>query len=390
MLFNYICGIILGYIEGDFMHDDSLIEKYLEFAKRWSFDKDYLRDVIILGKKKLENKNLSRRKRQSIRIDIDTFERFLLDDFELKSSDSYAFSTPNNIDKLKDYILVKMKKQYDMFGVDAINFIIDLNDTGLFEESKGISDITELSISEWVELIIKNYEKNLPKFVLPAREILLDDEVKQIQLIETEDSYCHYDYITDKSYILVNMTDAPCIFNHEVEHAIEEYFRYHTNYLYDELGAILNEMLFNEELYKLKGCLFFGDYDFRIDESAYLLNSVCDYFKVLLYFATRNFDVSTNEFVDTFVKYGIVDENNVLEYLSEDIATNYMEGNMGYLFSFLKAVELRELFINSNRDAFYILEYYLKNKKFVFRKPKDGFMLYNRYIDDVKSRVRKK
>ena len=156
---------------------------------------------------------------------------------------------------------------------------------------------------------------------------MLDDSVRQIQVIDSEDSYCHYDYITKKSYILVNMLDAPCIFNHEVEHAIEEYFRYPTNNLYDELGAILNEMLFNEEIYKLNGRLEFGDYDFRTDETSYLLNSVYDYFKILLIFADKNFNISTNELIDTFLKFENTDKMSVLEYLREDIVVNRITGD---------------------------------------------------------------
>lgn len=360
----------------------SLMDEYLGFNAKWSFDKEYLKKVIELGKKRLENNNLSRRERQSTRIDIETFSRFMNNDFELKS-DSYNFSTPKNIDKLSEYILFKMKRHYDILGEDTIRFIIDLYEECIFEEVRGISDITKLSLEEQTELIIKNYERNIPKFVNPAKEILLDDSVKQIQVIDEDDSYCHYDSITNKSYILVNMLDAPCIFNHEVEHAVEEYYNYPTHFLYDELGAILNEMLFNEEIHRLNGYLCEGDYDFRLDEASYLLNSVYSYFKILLEFASKNFNISTNELIDTFIKYDITEENTILEYLSEDIATNYMEGSMGYLFSFLRALELRELFINKNNDSFYIFEHYLKSKKFVFRKPKDGFMLYSRYIDSV-------
>lgn len=372
------------------MHDGNLMNEYLAFSNKWSFDKDYLRTVIDDGNKMLENKDLSRRARQAIKVDIETFSRFIDGDFELKSSDCYNFSTPNNIDKLRDCILFRMKKQYNILGEDLIKFIIDLSETSIFEEVRGISDITKLSMDEQVELIIKNYERNALKFVKPAKEIIIDNGVKQIQVIDSEDSYCHYDYITRKSYILINMLDAPCIFNHEVEHAIEEYYRYHTNILYDELGAILNEMLFNEEIYKMNGCLFEGDYDFRLDEAAYLLKSVSNYFKILLIFASKNFNISTDELIDRFVNYEKASKMLVLEYLREDIATNWMLGNIGYLVSFLKAIELRELFLNSNKDSFYIFECYLKSKKFMFRKPKDGFDLYIRYVEEVKSRVKKK
>ena len=376
--------------EGDIVDKFSLIEKYLEFNRRFSFDKEDLRRNIELGKRKLQNNNLSRKMRQNIKIDIATFERFLKDDFEYKNDGCYEYSTPSNIDKLRDFILVKMQKQYNMLGYDIIKFIIELSEMRIFEENLATSNATMLAMDEQIELLFKNYEKNSPKFLLPAKEIILDEKVHQIQIIEDEDSYCHYDSISGRSYLLINNTDAPCIFNHEVEHAIEEYFKYHTNYIYDELGAILNEMLFNEEIFKYKGYLLEGDFDFRLDEFGYLLKSISEYFKVLLFFAGKNFNVSTNEMIQAFVGSGVVSKKDIFEYLTEDIATNWVETQMGYLFSFLKALELRELFINSNTDSFYILERYLKSKKFVFRKPKDGYMLYERYIDDVKTKTRKK
>lgn len=359
--------------------------------ERWHFDKNYLNNIIVEGKKILDVSKLTRRIRQSIKIDIETFQNYILDDYEMKSLTSYNQSVPNDIDKLKEYILMKMKKQYDILGRDFIIWILNLADSGIFEQNYyDNSNTTELSTSEVVELTIKNYENNFPKFLDIANKIILDDSIKQIHFYDGDDSYCHHDSITGESYILINPLSATCIFNHEVEHAIEDKLMYPTNYFYSELGPVFSEMLFNEELYKNRGYLEMGDFDFRIDEADYLLSDTYSYFHILLMLASKNFNVSTSEFLQLFSNYMELEPCLLIEYLREEIASSCMEQNMAYLFSFLKAIELRELTMNSNNDMLYIFEHYLKNKKFYFHRPMDGYNIYSRYIEEVKQKVRKK
>ena len=64
--------------------------------------------------------------------------------------------------------------------------------------------------------------------------------------------------------------------------------------------------------------------------------------------------------------------------------------SMKYLFSFLRAVELRELFYKNRDDGFYMLVHSLKDKRFYFRIPQDGFCVYDRYILEMEEKVRKK
>lgn len=358
--------------------------------EKWHFDKKHLNNIIVEGKRMLDVSELTRRMRQSIKIDIETFQNYILDDYEMKSLTSYNKTIPKDIDKLKEYILIKMKKHYDILGRDFIIWILNLADSGIFEQNYCGEDTTELSTSEVVELTIKNYEKNFPKFLDFARKIILDDTIKQIHFHDGDDSYCHHDSITGESYILIDSLSATCIFNHEVEHAIEDKLMYPTSRFYFELGPIFSEMLFNEELYKKKGYLESGDVEFRIDETDYLLDELFSYFNILLFLASKNFNLSTSEFLQLFSNYMELEPCLLVEYLREEIASDSMIENMTYLFSFLKAIELRELTMNSKSDMLYVFEHYLKNKKFYFHIPKDGYNVYSRYIEEVKQKVRKK
>ena len=59
-----------------------------------------------------------------LQIDIDIFSRFLVDDYSMDDPDSYQISVPKKIDRLKDLVLNRMIKQYNIIGEDTIRFII--------------------------------------------------------------------------------------------------------------------------------------------------------------------------------------------------------------------------------------------------------------------------
>lgn len=363
----------------------------IKYKKNWTFDNLFLIDTIATGKEKLKSNKLSRRKRQSIRIDIETFERYIANNYELQPSPSYKLTIPKDINKLKDYILIRMKKQYEIIGPDLIKWIIKLSEENIFKESSYLICTKEqLSIDEKAELTIKNYEKNSNMFLEYAKKIILDESIKQIQEVKDCGSYCHHDSITGQSYIIVDSTEEACIFNHEVQHAIEVLLKYRTNMLYHELGPIYHEMLFNEELYWIKGELDNAEFEFRIDEANYLLEELSEYFKILLILEKNNFDTTTDDFLKLFTKIKKLNPILVEEYLKKEIAANEMVENMNYLFSFLKAIELREKKLNSNDNQSEIINSYIKRKSFYFPIPKDNFKPYERYVKEMHQKVRKK
>ena len=60
---------------------------------------------------------------------------------------------------------------------------------------------------------------------------------------------------------------------------------------------------------------------------------------------------------------------------------------MNYLFSYLKAIELRERTIITKRTGDSILEPYINSNKFKFYPPKDIF-IYERYIEEMKGKTK--
>lgn len=364
-----------------------LTNSYTE--EKWTFDKTFLVESVKQGKEKLNSGNLSRRKKKILKSDIETFERYINDNYEPETERNLSF--PKNIDKLKDYILTRMIKQYKMLGEEIIRWTISLSEQGIFESGKGLGwEMTELSLDEQAELTLKNYEKNSSRFLMPAKSIILDNSIRQIQSVDCYPSYCHHDSITAQSYLIINSLDEPCIFNHEVQHGIEVMLKYLTNPLYYELGPFFYEMLFNEELYKSRGCLKPKDFDFRIEEIEYLLDIVCSYFQVMLVFKEKNFNISTDEFLKTFIEIKNIKPILLEDYLKEEIANDDIVSDMCYLFSFLKSIELREKKISSYNKQSELLEQYLKRKTFDFRMPQDGFKVYGRYLEEMNQKVMRK
>ena len=139
-----------------------------------------------------------------------------------------------------------------------------------------------------------------------------------------------------------------------------------------------------------KGHLENGDFDFRIDETATLLECVNDYFKVLISFAEKGFDVSTNEFITTFQSFKEMGLDSLEEYLREEIASGEILDDMNYVFSFLKAIELREKRMNSNNSQSELLEHHIKRKSFHFMIPQNGYKPYERYVEEMNQKVKKK
>jgi len=358
--------------------------------EKYCFDKEHLLNAIKKGEHILQSGKLSFNRHRAIKQDIETFKRYLNGNFEMVYINSYNRVLPNDFKGLKDYILGRMQKQYKILGKDLILWVMRLAQAEIFLDNDELTlDTSDLSFESRIELTIKNYEKNSERALTVAKDILLDDTIKQIQLVDDFGSYCYHADITKNSYLIIEREEIPCVLNHELEHCVERKLNYHPHMFYGELGSIYYEMLFNDELYKSRGYLVGPDVLSRIDEVGYLLETLYTYFKVMLLFASKNFDVSLKEFSQAFIEIDGVIPDLLEEYLREEIASDEILDNMNYLFSFLKAIELREKRIITNSSQFNILDHYLKLQYCYFGIPSDGFSVYDRYMEEMSQKVRK-
>lgn len=356
-------------------------------GSKWEFDKEHFATAIAQGEEQLKNPNLSRSKKQSIRYDIKKFKSFIAGDYDV-SDDEYKVRPSKNIEKVRERTLKQMQHQYKILGPELITWLMELKESQIFINNQ-YAPTSQLSIDELAELTIKNYERNSKKFLVPAKKIILDDTVKQIQVAEVP-SYTHHNDITGLSYIIFEEIDVPCIFNHEVQHAVERALEYPTHYLYTELGPHLMEMLFTEELYKHQGYINSGDFLSRYDDMQYSLQSLYEYFNAMLFFASKQFQVTTEEFLKAFTTDERIDFSHTEEYLKEENVPEEEYADMCYLFSCLKSIELREKAMNGNTDSTELLEPHLNARRFKFTIPQDGYKVYERYGEEMRQKVKQK
>lgn len=351
----------------------------------WNFNKQFIKEVISKGYVLLDDPKLPKIAKKSIKTDISTFTRFINGNFELKD---FVAKPPHDVEKLKSYILTRMQYQYKTLGEDLINWTRDLCCEGIFKLN-GKNNNTDLSIDDQAELTIENYSKNSRRFLTIAKPVLSDEIIRQIQITPElkNTSYCYNDEITDLPYLIINPKQAPWILNHETQHAIEAIKKYDSHRLYGELGSIFFELLFNDVLYKNQGYLLQGDYGIRQKDTEKTLLMLYNYFQIMLNFKARNFDVPTDVFQQEFLKIcNSNEENDLINFLRTEIAPPDIVDDMTYLYSYFKAIELREELLTHKQDSAYLLEPYIKTKKFNFTPNTESFSTYKRFTEEMKEK----
>ena len=359
-------------------------------VSKWQLDKKFMEDVISKGYVLLDDSKLSKTTKKDIRTDIKTFNRFLEGDFEYKPT--IVTKPPHDIEKLKTYILRRMENQYHNLGEEIILWTMDLYCEEIFKP-KGRNEKTFLTLDEQVDTTIETYSDHSKSFLKIAKLILSNDIIKQIQEVSgmKKTSYCYYDEITGLPYLILNPKEAPWITTHETQHAVEEIRKLEGHRFFSELGPIFMELLMNDTLYKNQGFLNVGDFKDRMLDTKEQLLTMFNYFDIMLSFACMNFDVPTDVFIKEFQEVcEEEDEETLIKLLREEIVPTDIEEDMSYLYSYLNAIELREQVQSTNQDCAYILEPYLKTRKFAFTPSKEKFDIYRRFNEEMTSKVKTK
>ena len=355
---------------------------------KWNFDLDYLNYVVKKGNIMLQDKKLTNKTKKLITDDIKMFEGFINNCYDLPSEegkydDSYSFS------KLKRIFLKEAFNHYNFLGDDLIDFIINLSEEQIFNDDWCFySNI--LPFDKQVELTLETYSSVSSKLYNLAKKIILDESVSQIQVVNDLDasSYCHYSDIVKLPFLIVDPDETNNLFNHEIQHAIEDVLKLKVPSVFLELGSITLELLFNDTLFLKQNYLCIDDYNDRIEELSFHLKELHDYFKLLKKLKIYNFDVNNKEFINLLVSNVCVNVEDIKYYLIEKLNDCDYDLYMCYAFSCLKAIELREKINNSKCDILELLNsYYVKH--FDFRIPKDKYKVYERYVDEMKQKTKR-
>lgn len=357
-------------------------------TNKWNLSKEYLTHCINKGIILLDNRYLSKENQEEIKEDISNFKRFLSGNYE-------DYLTPiqhyNSTEQIKKSILNKMKKHYYLFGEYLINWIINLNKANIFDVPYSC-DQTEFSIDTQIEFTLKNYEKHSKYFLKYAKKILTASPGHTIQLIKDLEttSYCYYPnkLITTEPIIFIDPTECFWTLNHEIQHGIEYILNINPYDIYQELGPILFELLYTDLIYKEEGFIYGGDYQDRLDDIKYKLDSIYQYFTMIKIFAKTNFEVPTEKFKDFFLDQIEITNDSLTDFLHEQILGNGIDLDIRYVFSFLKAIELKNQIKKQDIDIAYVLEPYIRHNSFNFIPPKFGFQIYEEYTKEMHQKTR--
>lgn len=361
---------------------------------KWQFDREFLIKTINEGQLILKDPKTHKQQKPLIQADINDFNNFLNNNFN--SSQNDTSTPPKDIEKLKSYILRKMQNQYKTLGEDVIRWAITLSAENIFDITGTTKNFKKkksaISIEEQAELTLKNYKEHSKLYYEIAKHIIKIENPSQIQLITKSKkpaSYCRHNFINHIPFIIINENDESWALNHEVQHAIEEIINYETPYFYDELGATYFELLFSDELYKHQGKISMNEYKDKIITTDRLIATNAIYFITMLEFARKNFDITTNDFINAFSQNYGINPKKTIKLLRNQIATDSIDEDINYVFSYLKAIELREKTTERKIDSAEILEPYINQQNFHFNIPEDKNKPYERFIEEVKAKTKK-
>jgi len=300
----------------------------------YQFNREYMIKTIWYIQSLLKDPNISRKTKIKLKRDMNVLKNLFEKNYNI--FDNISSKVPTDLEKLKRISLNKMRIVYKTLGVDLINWLLELDEEGIFDIDKElIKQKTNLELSNQAELTLENYSIHSKKYLSAARPIVLSEGINRIEEVYKlkEASYLIHFYFLKTSFIVVDPTQHPWVLNHEVQHSIETDLKYITHNLYDELGPHYFEMLFLDVLYDRQGYLLSGDYGAKIDDAQYFLDFLYEYLSCILIFARNNFDVSLDYFLETIMMVYDVSLEDTISIIKEELVTNEQMENMGSLSS---------------------------------------------------------
>ena len=351
--------------------------------KKWQFNQSTINDAIEAGNRFLLDKSLGKKQRREITTDIRRFQAFLNGDFELTKTTKELQGT-----QLKNNILKSMKKHSKLFKHDLISWLIGLEQSDIFFKSDELQPF-KIDINEAANYTLDNYKYNAPLFYSYAYELLKNKKINLIHETPLDSSsYCFYSDILQLPFIVIGTDDEASALNHEIQHAIEYLLGITTNPYYSEFGPIYFETLFNDHLYNQFGSAALSSNLNRIYDAKKQLEIIKCYLYCLCIFSYKDFNVDDDLFFETFQEITGLENKDLIKFLNEEIIEQELNETLSYLFSFLKAIEIRNLEQKNDIEAKRKFNQILYSKRFSFKKPQNGFKIYKDFVDEIKEKAR--
>lgn len=361
---------------------------------KWQFDKTFLLKKIKEFKIKLLNsQNLTNDEVDELQSAIKEFTLFL-NALEKKRmpirEENHFISNLQEVDLeiLKPLFLQKSKRDYNKIGNELIKFVISLSEKNIVTLDKHESYIKYVMPDEIINTTLKIYDSYLPdlsgqaRFIINNKNNLINFSLESF--IESECFYiCQLPFINVCEY-----QKNPYDFIHELQHGIEKTLNYNTHLYFKEVGPILLETLYIDYLVNSNDENAATLYFHRINECSYILEYLNKYFNCILELQKFNFNVDMPKFIEILKKNKLFDSKraNIVNILCEsDIYELLM-----YLLSFLKSLELRNVFYQNKNEGFKLLNGLLNSKENIVLNINDISLNYENYLLEICQKMNSK
>ena len=243
--------------------------------------------------------------------------------------------------------------------------------------------MTDLSINDIVNKTLKLY-KNADKGFYTMAKSLLEDKRTNLYINDLKiDSYYRCALLNcDFLACSLDGYHAYTGFIHELQHGLNfEMFPY-MDLLYNELGPIFFELLMCDKLND--GDLYPGLYGERFEDNNYVMESVFDYVGVLEKFDYKGRDLTAE---NIGVILGVDSEEELRQIYNKYYCDDFIE-SVGYIISFMQAIEIRATYYNSRKRGIIQLKDTINNPD--INLDYDSLIWhYEDFVDEIEqSRVR--
>lgn len=361
-------------------------------TNKWTFDKKLLEEGIEKGQIALNDEKLSLTDSIGIEQDLEFFHNMLMGNLSNQNPNLYYYEDMDledddiSFEELKEETLNRCREYHSTIGTRAINLIIKLCEEEIFYIPSELP-IDSLSMDEQVEYTIKNYEKHAKDFLEKAKELLLVDKPRFVQMSKKNDitSYVHYSSILEEPFLVINPNERTSILNHEIEHAIELSKRLDNvdNDIYCEVGSIYFELLFCDLLYEQTNKRYSSDFQERVYETTTTILNLYPIFRFIKEIHKRNYTINDDTFIRLCEEYlNINSLEELTEFIDITFSYKYVIEQIRYVFSHLKAIELREQTIRTKRSSQDLLLESIK-RPLTYTKPNEKIKIYQRYLNEI-------
>lgn len=281
-------------------------------------------------------------------------------------------------------ITEKMYKYYNNIGLETINNLISI--ASFITKHRSERKISYKKINIDSEDVLNkgiNFFKNYDEEFYNIIKILVNNKENLYDFNSNNDKNDCCVFLIHKKLPVVHVYNTPSInlygtMVHEMQHQIDFMYRYsrgnknpNYNTLLEECSAILTELLFCDQFNSSSGEIntFYLERIKNIErDSSFMLK----YLRIMKYLCSNtNRFPKINLLVEYFEKHNIeVTESLLIKYINKLHVYN-LYGAIKYLFSYLLALDIREMYYNNPYEAINKIKHIINLKVYNFNSLQD-------------------